>query len=83
MMNMTEGNKPEIVIQSASLPWTSGTLLVAVVLLVLIFKLHDWTLNLRVGLWLSLVYVVFVLTAIYLEGNYSKTGVDFLGQSKH
>lgn len=77
-MNKAGGMKPEVEIQSSALPWTSVTLLLSVILLLLVFKLHDWTLDARVGIWLTLVYIAFVVTATYLESTFSKSGFDLL-----
>lgn len=75
-MNRTEGLKPQVAIQSAALPWTSFTLLVSVLLLLLILKLHDWVLGFSVGVWLLIVYVAFVSVATYLESTFSQRGLD-------
>lgn len=63
-------------IQSAALPWTSFTLLLSVVLLILILRLHNWQLGYSAGIWLSLTYVTFVGVATYLESSYAEDGLD-------
>ena len=65
-------------IQSAALPWTSFTLLLSVVLLLLILKFHHWELSCSVGVWLTVTYVAFVVVATYLESSFSGTGLDLL-----
>lgn len=77
-MNKAAHMKPEVEIQSSALPWTSFTLLVSVLLLLLVFKLHNWILDASVGIWLSVIYVTFVGTATYLEYTFSESGFDLL-----
>lgn len=78
IMNKTENLKPEVEIQSSALPWTSFTLLLSVLLLILVFKLHNWTLSFSVGVWLTIIYVTFVVTATYLEYSFSESGLDLM-----
>lgn len=76
LLNKAAGLEPEVKIQSAALPWTSFTLLLSVVLLLLILKLHNWELSCSVGVWLTMTYVAFVGVATYLESSFSASGLD-------
>lgn len=78
LLNRTEGLRPEVAIQSAALPWTSFTLLLSVVLLILVLKLHNWELSFSVGVWLMFTYVAFVAVATYLESSFAQSGLDLL-----
>lgn len=78
MMNKSAGLPATVEIQSAALPWTSFTLFLSVVLLILILKLHNWELSYSVGVWLSMTYVAFVVVATYLESSFSEAGLDLL-----
>ncbi|KAG9510875.1 Sodium/potassium/calcium exchanger 3 [Fragariocoptes setiger] len=74
------GAKPVVKIQSAALPLTTFTLLITVVALIVTLKCHKWQMTVRVGLWLSAIYVAFVVSAIALECLYtnSDTASSFL-----
>uniref|UniRef100_A0A6G1S2Y4 Sodium/potassium/calcium exchanger 4 n=2 Tax=Aceria tosichella TaxID=561515 RepID=A0A6G1S2Y4_9ACAR len=76
LLNKAAGLDPEVRIQSAALPWTSFTLLLSVVLLLLILKFHNWELSCSVGVWLTMTYVAFVGVATYLESSFSVSGLD-------
>jgi len=77
-MNKAAGMKPEVEVQSAALPWTSFTLFLSVVILLLVLKFHNWELSSSVGVWLLVTYATFVGCATYLESTYSHSGLDLL-----
>ena len=58
-----------IPIRSTALPLTSLTLLITIGAMFVIFQLTRWRLCLQTGIWSSVVYGLFVLTAIMLEFN--------------
>lgn len=70
--------KPRVEIQSEALPWTSFTLFVAVILLILILKWHHWELSFSVGAYLTAVYITFVIVATKLEYSFSDGGLDLM-----
>lgn len=76
MLNQAAGLDPEVRIQSAALPWTSFTLFLSVVLLLLILKFHNWELSCSVGVWLTVTYAAFVVVATYLESSFSQSGLN-------
>lgn len=76
-INQSYGLEPTVEIQSEALPWTSSLLLISVVLLIIILKCHDWKLCYGVGIWLMVVYTVFVISSILLEYSFTPDGLNF------
>lgn len=58
-----------ISIQSTALPLTSLTLLLTIIAMLVIFRLTEWRLSLRMGIMCFVVYILFVVVSTSLEFN--------------